>query len=349
MSRSHLGGLAAAALVGAALRRSIPTARNAAAPTCTMAECSRALWRRSRLASWWPSKAARRSRSARTMRSRRAAGRVPRTASSTRPYQRTYQRPSRSMGGRPSVVVNGTPMARSLGTSVAQTHPGPTIRPPPFKSPTLTRAARCAPRGARCRSAPPTPRAHLVVWPAQTPPPGSAGRRGSHRPPRSRSPRSKDVVVQRPQRPGHCRPAELRRPTATGNSAWDGAATGRSRRPTPGLRRTPMTDPAPLFDHVPETRPTTRRSHGPDDVWGNTAPRRIRETGRASAAIVLENVENTMLATWDGRKRTRRCAGGGWPIKERPGTENEIRLLRRHTPGPDRPNTPRVSGSRAGR
>jgi Zn-dependent metalloprotease len=148
-------------------------------------------------------------------------------------------------------------------------------------------------------------RAHLVVWAH-----GATSRLGwetrvtGHR---GVEPSIKDVVVD--ARNGRILQARERVADGTGNSAWDGSNLT---IPTTHSGSTySMTDPShPSIKCQNASNNTTFT--GPDDVWGTGV-----KTDRESAcvdAMYVENVENTMLSTWDGRNGLD-GAGGGWPIR----------------------------------
>jgi len=110
-------------------------------------------------------------------------------------------------------------------------------------------------------------------------------------------------------RSGRVLQARERVADGTGNSAWDGSNLS---IPTTHSGSTySMTDPAhPSITCQNASNNTTFT--GVDDVWG-TGSKTDRETACVDAMYV-ENVENTMLSTWDGRNGLD-GAGGGWPIR----------------------------------
>ena len=292
MSRSHLGGLAAAALVGAALA-AVPHGANAAAPT--HGQSARALAAQSArqlVASKPPALKV----------SAHDAFRAQPVVSSHgiqyAPYQRTY-RGLPVVGGDLVVVTNSH--GQILSTSVAQTHQ---VHLRSVK-PTLTRAAAVRTARRQVPNATANTPAHLVVWQHNaTSRLGWETRVTGHR---GVEPSIKDVVVN--ARSGRVLQARERVADGTGNSAWDGSNLS---IPTTHSGSTySMTDPAhPSITCQNASNNTTFT--GPDDVWG-TGSKTDRETACVDAMYV-ENVENTMLSTWDGRNGLD-GAGGGWPIR----------------------------------
>ena len=292
MSRSHLGGLAAAALMGAALA-AVPHGANAAAPT--HGQSARALAAQSArqlVASKPPALKV----------SAHDAFRAQPVVSSHgiqyAPYQRTY-RGLPVVGGDFVVVTNSH--GQILSTSVAQTHQ---VHLRSVK-PTLTRAAAVRTARRQVPNATANTPAHLVVWQHNaTSRLGWETRVTGHR---GVEPSIKDVVVN--ARSGRVLQARERVADGTGNSAWDGSNLS---IPTTHSGSTySMTDPAhPSITCQNASNNTTFT--GPDDVWG-TGSKTDRETACVDAMYV-ENVENTMLSTWDGRNGLD-GAGGGWPIR----------------------------------
>ena len=292
MSRSHLGGLAAAALMGAALA-AVPHGANAAAPT--HGQSARALAAQSArqlVASKPPALKV----------SAHDAFRAQPVVSSHgiqyAPYQRTY-RGLPVVGGDFVVVTNSH--GQILSTSVAQTHQ---VHLRSVK-PTLTRAAAVRTARHQVPNATANTPAHLVVWQHNaTSRLGWETRVTGHR---GVEPSIKDVVVN--ARSGRVLQARERVADGTGNSAWDGSNLS---IPTTHSGSTySMTDPAhPSITCQNASNNTTFT--GPDDVWG-TGSKTDRETACVDAMYV-ENVENTMLSTWDGRNGLD-GAGGGWPIR----------------------------------
>jgi len=291
MSRSHLGGLAAAALVGALA--AVPHGANAAAPT--HGQSARALAAQSArqlVASKPPALKV----------SAHDAFRAQPVVSSHgiqyAPYQRTY-RGLPVVGGDFVVVTNSH--GQILSTSVAQTHQ---VHLRSVK-PTLTRAAAVRTARRQVPNATANTPAHLVVWQHNaTSRLGWETRVTGHR---GVEPSIKDVVVN--ARSGRVLQARERVADGTGNSAWDGSNLS---IPTTHSGSTySMTDPAhPSITCQNASNNTTFT--GPDDVWG-TGSKTDRETACVDAMYV-ENVENTMLSTWDGRNGLD-GAGGGWPIR----------------------------------
>jgi Zn-dependent metalloprotease len=292
MSRSHLGGLAAAALVGAALA-AVPHGANAAAPT--HGQSARALAAQSArqlVASKPPALKV----------SAHDAFRAQPVVSSHgiqyAPYQRTY-RGLPVVGGDFVVVTNSH--GQILSTSVAQTHQ---VHLRSVK-PTMTRAAAVRTARRQVPNAIANTPAHLVVWQHNaTSRLGWETRVTGHR---GVEPSIKDVVVN--ARSGRVLQARERVADGTGNSAWDGSNLS---IPTTHSGSTySMTDPAhPSITCQNASNNTTFT--GVDDVWG-TGSKTDRETACVDAMYV-ENVENTMLSTWDGRNGLD-GAGGGWPIR----------------------------------
>jgi Zn-dependent metalloprotease len=292
MSRSHLGGLAAAALMGAALA-AVPHGANAAAPT--HGQSARALAAQSArqlVASKPPALKV----------SAHDAFRAQPVVSSHgiqyAPYQRTY-RGLPVVGGDFVVVTNSH--GQILSTSVAQTHQ---VHLRSVK-PTMTRAAAVRTARRQVPNAIANTPAHLVVWQHNaTSRLGWETRVTGHR---GVEPSIKDVVVN--ARSGRVLQARERVADGTGNSAWDGSNLS---IPTTHSGSTySMTDPAhPSITCQNASNNTTFT--GVDDVWG-TGSKTDRETACVDAMYV-ENVENTMLSTWDGRNGLD-GAGGGWPIR----------------------------------
>ncbi|HEY2877371.1 M4 family metallopeptidase [Nocardioides sp.] len=292
MSRSHLGGLAAAALVGAALA-AVPHGANAAAPTHGQSARALAAQSARQLVASKPP--------ALKVSAHDAFQAKPVVSShgiQYAPYDRTY-RGLPVVGGDFVVVTNSD--GQILGTSVAQSHQVH-LR---SVEPTLGKAA--AVRTAR-RQVPNvtgnTP-AHLVVWQHNaTSRLGWETRVTGHR---GVEPSIKDVVVN--ARSGKVLQARERVADGTGNSAWDGSSLT---IPTTHSGSTySMTDPNhPSISCQNASNNTTFT--GPDDNWG-TGVKTDRETACVDAMYV-ENVENNMLSTWDGRNGLN-GSGGGWPIR----------------------------------
>jgi len=293
MRRRHLGGLAVAALVGATLA-SLPPGANAAAPTHGQsAKALAAQSARNVIASKMP---------ALKISSHdgfRAAPVISSHGIQYAPYQRTYK--GLPVVGGDFVVVTDA-RGQVITTSVAQTHRVS------LRSTTPTVAKAAAVRTARQQVPHVTQNtpAHLVVWQH-----GASSRLGwqstvtGHR---GVIPSIKAVVVD--ARTGQVLQAKQRVADGTGTAAYDG----------PNPVTIPTTHSGTTFSMIDPAHPTIRCQNatgnvtftGPDDVWGNGS-KTDRETGCVDAMFV-ENVENNMLSTWDGRNSFD-GAGGGWPIR----------------------------------
>jgi len=292
MSRRILGGLAAAALVGATLA-SLPHSADAAATTHgPSARVMAAQSARQLVASKPPALKV----------SAHDGFRAQPVQSSHgiqyAPYERTY-RGLPVVGGDFVVVTDAH--GQILSTSVAQTH---RVR---LRSTTPSVGRVTAVHTARqqvphvTHSTP----AHLVVWQHKaTSRLGWETRVTGHR---GVEPSIKDVVVD--ARNGKVLQAKERVADGTGNSAWDGSNV-----------TIPTTHSGTTFSMTDPAHPTIKCQNasgnvtftGPDDVWGSGV-KTDRETNCVDAMYV-ENVENNMLSTWDGRNSFD-GAGGGWPIR----------------------------------
>jgi Zn-dependent metalloprotease len=292
MRRRHLGGLAVAALVGATLA-SIPHGADAAAPT--QGHSAKAL-------------AAQSARNLIASNSRalkisshdgfRAQPVISSHGIQYAPYQRTY-RGLPVVGGDFVVVTDAR--GQILTTSVAQTHKV-TLR---SLSPSVAKATAVRTARQQVPHATTSTPAHLVVFQH-----GASSRLGwqstvtGHR---GAIPSIKAVVVD--ARNGHVLQAKERVADGTGNSAWDGSNL-----------TIPTTHSGTTFSMTDPAHPSIRCQNasgnvtftGPDDIWGSGV-KTDRETACVDAMYV-ENAENNMLSTWDGRNSFD-GAGGGWPIR----------------------------------
>src|SRR4051794_12478806 len=292
MRRRHLGGLAVAALVGATLA-SIPHGADAAAPT--QGHSAKAL-------------AAQSARNLIASNSRalkisshdgfRAQPVISSHGIQYAPYQRTY-RGLPVVGGDFVVVTDAR--GQILTTSVAQTHKVTLLS----LKPTVTKASAVRTARQQVPHATSSTPARLVVFQH-----GASSRLGwqstvtGHR---GAIPSIKAVVVD--ARNGHVLQAKERVADGTGNSAWDGTNL-----------TIPTTHTGTTFSMTDPAHPTIRCQNatgnvtftGPDDVWGSGV-KTDRETACVDAMYV-ENAENNMLSTWDGRNSFD-GAGGGWPIR----------------------------------
>jgi Zn-dependent metalloprotease len=293
MSRSHLGGLAAAALVGAVFA-AVPHSADAAATGG--GQNARTLAAQS---------------AHRLIASKAPALKISaHDAFQAKPVQSShgiqYAAYDRTYRGLPVVggdfVVVSDAHGQILSTSVAQTHQVDLkSTDPSLAKSTAVRTARRQVPHATASTAP-----HLVVWQH-----GTKSRLGwetrvtGHR---GALPSIKDIVVD--ARNGKVLQAKERVADGTGTAAYDG--------PNPVTIPTSqsggtysMTDPShPTIKCQNASNNTTYT--GPDDVWGNGS-KTDRETGCVDAMFV-ENVENQMLSAWDGRNSFN-GSGGGWPIR----------------------------------
>ncbi len=298
MSRRHLGGLAAAALVGTALAAA-PHGAVAAAPTHGQATQG-------------PSARALAAQSARQL----VASKPPALKVSAHdgfraqpvmsshgiqyaPYQRTY-RGLPVIGGDFVVVTDSN--GQILSTSVAQTHKVDlrSVTPGLAKA-TAVRTARQQVPHVTANSP-----AHLVVWQHKaTSRLGWETRVTGHQ---GVEPSIKDVVVD--ARNGKVLMARERVADGTGTAAYDGPNPVTI--PTSGSGSSfSMTDPNHTTIKCQDAATNTTFT-GTDDVWGNGSATN-KETGCVDAMFV-ENKENQMLSAWDGRNSFD-GSGGGWPIR----------------------------------
>ncbi len=292
MSRKHLGGVAVAALVGATLA-SIPHGAVAAAPTHGPSARALASASAQRLiASHAPALKVSRHDTFRALPVQSSHG------IQYAPYARAY-RGLPVVGGDFVVVTDAK--GQVLTTSVAQTHRVALAS----VTPTVGRARAVG--AARHQVSHPTKAtpALLVVWQH-----GARSRLGWQTTVTGHQgviPDIKTVVVD--ARNAHVLQAKEHVADGTGNSAWDGSNLT---IPTTHTGTTfSMTDPAhPTIKCQNATGNVTFT--GPDDVWGSGV-KTDRETNCVDAMYV-ENVENNMLSTWDGRNSFD-GAGGGWPIR----------------------------------
>jgi Zn-dependent metalloprotease len=292
MSRTLLGGLAAAALAGATLA-ALPHSAVAAAPTHGQSARAAAAQSASRLVASRPPVL-----HAGPHDGFRAQPVLSSHGIQYAPYQRTY-RGLPVVGGDFVVVTDSH--GQVLDTSVAQTHAVSLASITPRLS---RRAAVSAARHQVPNAAANTPAA-LVVWQhnAQSRL-GWETRVTGHQ---GVEPSIKDVVVD--ARTGKVLLARERVADGTGTSAWDGSNLT---IPTTHSGSTyAMTDPShPSITCQNASTNTTYT--GSDDVWG-TGSKTDRETACVDAMYV-EDQENKMLSAWDGRNGLD-GAGGGWPIR----------------------------------
>ncbi len=292
MSRRILGGVAAAALVGAALA-SLPHSATAAAPTHRQnARALAATSARNLIASRAPALKISGHDGFKALPVQSSHG-IQYAA-----YDRTY-RGLAVIGGDFVVVTDSE--GHILNTSVAQTHKvGLTsVSPSVAKAAAVREARRQVPHVTENSPA------HLAVWQH-----GASSRLAwaitvtGHR---GVEPSIKDVVVD--ARNGRVLQARERVADGTGNSAWDGSNLT---IPTTHSGSTySMTDPNHTTIKCQNASGNTTFT-GPDDVWG-TGVKTDRETGCVDAMYV-ENTENNMLSSWDGRN-SYNGSGGGWPIR----------------------------------
>src|SRR5262245_22003959 len=292
MRRRHLGGLAVVSLVGATMA-SLPHSADAAAPTQGhSAKALAAQSARNLIASQAPALKI----------SNHDGFRAQPVISSHgiqyAPYERTY-RGLPVVGGDFVVVTDAH--GQILTTSVAQTHKVhlKSLVPSVSKRTAVHTARQQVPHVTKS-----TP-AHLVAWQH-----GVRSRLGwestvtGHR---GVMPSIKTVVVD--ARNGRVLQAKEHVADGTGNSAWDGSNLS-----------IPTTHSGTTFSMTDPNHPTIRCQDasnnttftGTDDVWGSGV-KTDRETNCVDAMYV-ENVENNMLSTWDGRNSFD-GAGGGWPIR----------------------------------
>jgi Zn-dependent metalloprotease len=293
MSRRHLGGLAAAALVGATLA-SLPHGAVAAAPTHGQnARALAAASARNLIASHAP---------ALKISSHDGFKAMPVQSSHGIEYAaftRTY-RGLPVVGGDFVVVTDSD--GHILTTSVAQTHKVGlrSLNATVTKARATSEARRQVPHVTKS-----TP-VSLVVWQH-----GSQSRLAwqstvtGHR---GVEPTIKTVTLD----------ARTGKILATQQHVADGTGTGAYDGPNP--LTIPTTQSGSTFNMTDPAHPTIKCQDaatnvtfsGPDDVWGN-GNATSRETGCVDAMFV-EKTENNMLSTWDGRN-SYDGAGGGWPIR----------------------------------
>jgi Zn-dependent metalloprotease len=292
MSRSSLGGLAAAALVGAVLAAVPHSADAAASGTGHDARTLAARSAQRLIASEAP---------ALKISAHDAFKALPVRSShgiQYAPYERTY-RDLPVVGG--DFVVVSDARGQILSTSVAQNHKVHlTSTDPTVAKAAAARAARHEVPHATASTKP-----HLVVWQH-----GATSRLGwqtrvtGHQ---GAMPSIKDVVVD--ARNGKVLQAKERVADGTGNSAWDG-----------GNLTIPTTHSGSTYSMQDPNHPTIKCQNastnttytGPDDVWGSGS-KTDRETACVDAMYV-EDQENKMLSAWDGRNSFD-GSGGGWPIR----------------------------------
>jgi Zn-dependent metalloprotease len=293
MSRSHLGGLAAAALVGAVFA-AVPHSADAAATGG--GQNARTLAAQS---------------AHRLIASKAPALKISaHDAFQAKPVQSShgiqYAAYDRTYRGLPVVggdfVVVSDAHGQILSTSVAQTHQVDLLSTDPsLAKSTAVRTARRQVPHATASTAP-----HLVVWQH-----GTKSRLGwetrvtGHR---GALPSIKDIVVD--ARNGKVLQAKERVADGTGTAAYDG----------PNPVTIPTSQSGGTYSMTDPSHPTIKCQNasnnttftGTDDVWGNGS-KTDRETGCVDAMFV-ENVENQMLSAWDGRNSFN-GSGGGWPIR----------------------------------
>jgi Zn-dependent metalloprotease len=293
MSRRHLGGLAAAALVGAALA-ALPHGADAAAGTHGPDARARAATSARQLVA---SKAPALKISAHD--TFKAEPVVSSHGIQYAPFERSY-RGLPVVGGDFVVVTDSR--GQILDTSVAQTHKVSlaSIKPTVSRSRAVRTAGRQVPHVLGH-----TP-AHRVVWQhAATSRLGWETRVTGHR---GVEPSIKDVVVD--ARNGKVLQARERVADGTGTAAYDG----------PNPVTIPTTHSGSTYSMTDPNHPSIKCQDaannttftGTDDVWGNGSATN-KETACVDAMFV-ENVENGMLSAWDGRNGLD-GAGGGWPIR----------------------------------
>jgi Zn-dependent metalloprotease len=293
MSRSHLGGLAAAALVGAVFAAVPHSADAAATGGGQNAHALAASSARQLVASRAPALKV----------SAHDAFRAQPVVSSHgvqyAPYERTY-RGLPVVGGDFVVVTDAR--GQILSTSVAQTHKV-SLR---SVSPTLARSTAVRTARHQVPHATRNTTAQLVVWQHHaTSRLGWETRVTGHQ---GVEPSIKDVVVD--ARSGQVLQAKERVADGTGTAAYDGPNPVTI--PTSGSGSSfSMTDPSHPSVKCQNAATNTTYT-GTDDVWGNGS-RTDRETGCVDAMFV-ENAEMHMLSAWDGRNGFD-GAGGGWPIR----------------------------------
>jgi Zn-dependent metalloprotease len=292
MSRRILGGVAAAALVGAALA-SLPHSATAAAPTHGQsARALAATSARNLIASRAP---------ALKISGHDGFQALPVQSShgiEYAAYDRTY-RGLPVIGGDFVVVTDSE--GHILNTSVAQTHKVrlTSVAPSVAKATAVREARRQVAHVTRS-----TP-AHLAVWQH-----GKTSRLAwettvtGHR---GVEPSIKDVVVD--ARTGRVLQARERVADGTGNSAWDGSNIT---IPTSGSGSSfSMIDPNHTSIKCQDAATNTTFTDS-DNFWGTGS-----KTDKVTAcvdAMYVENAENGMLSSWDGRNSFD-GAGGGWPIR----------------------------------
>jgi Zn-dependent metalloprotease len=292
MRRRHLGGLAVVALVGATMA-SLPHAANAAAPTQGhSAKALAAQSARNLIASKTPAL------KVSSHDGFRAQPVISSHGIQYAPYQRTY-RGLPVVGGDFVVVTDAR--GQVITTSVAQTHQVA------LKSliPRVPRAAAVRTARQQVPHVVKNTAAQLVVW--QHAASSRLGWQSTVTGHRGAIPSIKAVVVD--ARTGDVLQARERVADGTGNSAWDGSNLA-----------IPTTHTGTTFSMTDPAHPTIRCQNatgnvtftGPDDLWGSGV-KTDRETACVDAMYV-ENAENNMLSTWDGRNSFD-GAGGGWPIR----------------------------------
>src|SRR4051794_492085 len=334
MSRSHLGGLAAAALVGAVFA-AVPHSADAAATGSGQNARALAAQSAHRLIASKPPAlkiGAHEAFQAKPVQSSQGIQYAP--------YERTY-RGLPVVGGDFVVVTDSH--GQILSTSVAQTHKVDlaSTKPSLARSTAVATARRQVPHA----TAGTTP--HLVVWQHGTRSRLGWETRGTGH--QGAMPPIKDIVVDARDR--QVLQAKERVADRTGNSPWDG-----SNLPSPPAPSgTPYSMPDPSHPSIKcQNAPGNVPFTGPDDVW---APG-VKTAGETACvdAMYVEDQENKMLSAWDGRNSFD-GAGGGWPIPIGPndekafydGTQGQIRpkTQKPWIPGPDAPRPEQGHRARA--
>jgi Zn-dependent metalloprotease len=290
MTRRHLGGLAAAALVGTALA-SLPHGASAAAPAKGNPHALAAQTARNLIAS----------RAAALRISPHDGFRAEPVISSHGlqyvPYERTYKSLP-VIGGDFVVVTNAD--GQVLTTSVAQTH-RVTLR---SVTPTLARSTAVATARRQVPSATHSTPAHLVVWQHEaTSRLGWETRVTGHQ---GAMPSIKDVVVD--ARSGKVLQARQRVMEGSANTKWEGTVS----IPTTLSGSTYQMKDSNAPTLVCQDAATNTTFSKSTDSWGN-GNETSRETDCADSFYSAEQ-ERQMLSAWDGRSGM--DGAGGWvPIR----------------------------------
>ena len=292
MTRRHLGGLAAAALVGTALA-SLPHGASAAAPAQGDPHTLAAQTARNLIAS----------RAAALQISPHDGFRAQPVISSEGlqyvPYERTYKSLP-VIGGDFVVVTNAD--GQVLSTSVAQTHPVG-LR---SVTPTVARSAAVATARSQVPHATSATPAHLVVWQHQaTSRLGWETRVTGHQ---GALPSIKDVVVD--ARSGRVLQARQRVMEGSANTKWEGTVSIPTTLSGSTYQMKDSNAPTLVCQYA-ATNTTFSKS---TDTWGN-GNETSRETDCADSFYSAEQ-ERKMLSAWDGRSGM--DGAGGWvPIRVR--------------------------------